>query len=215
MRDSYFHVYGRGNQKQKIFYNKGDYARFLFLLTHLQSPVTFPHIGRFTTDFVKHRVFDMFDKKAFEKCEPTLKNRYVELMAFCLMPNHYHLLVRSTVDDGLSLYMQRTLNGITKYLNTKYDLVGHIFQGPYKARVLTSENDIDYVSAYIHRNAVELSAYRTKPEQYPFSSLQDYAFENRWGSLLDVDFILDRFNSPNEYLEFVNTSGAKLLDDEI
>ncbi len=204
--NGYFHVYSRGNHKQNIFLHNTDYARFLFLILHCQSPLVFENISRHVSYFVQHRMFNISIDEAGE----VIEERYVELINFTLMPNHFHMTLFEKKDGGISKYMQRVLNGYTKYHNAKYEKVGHLFQGPFKAKHIEHENQLTYLSAYIHRNPREIPGWKNKEENYPWSSFQDYTNKNRWGKLLKTGVILDGFDSPSGYKTFVEKSGAKL-----
>jgi putative transposase len=141
--------------------------------------------------------------------------RFVTLFAFCLMPNHFHILIKETVEGGIAKYMQRVLNSYTKYFNTKYEISGHLFQGPYKAVHLEDNDQLLYLSAYIHKNCNEISEWKNKYFKYPWSSLSDYVENNRWGKLLERDIICDQFKEQEEYKEFIKTSSAKEIEEEI
>ena len=111
--------------------------------------------------------------------------------------------------------MQRVLNSYAKYYNTKYEKSGHLFQGKYKAVHIESNEQLLYLSAYIHRNPRELHEHRGEEELYQWSSLGDYVNENRWGQLLVPDIILEQYKNKDEYKKFVSTSIAKLLEEEL
>lgn len=208
--DEYYHVYNRGAHKRIIFHNETDYARFLFLILFLQSPLVFEQVSRPVRRFVKHRVFDI----DAEDTAQITKDRYVELVAFCLMPNHFHLILRETQENGTARYMQRVLNGYAKYYNTKYGVSGHLFQGPYKAVLVEDNDQLLYLSTYIHRNVRELPEWKNKERRYEWSSYQDYVGKNRWDKLLSTELILEQFKTADEYEEFVRTSIAKMFDGE-
>ena len=123
-------------------------------------------------------------------------------------PNHFHLTVYELEENGISRYMQRVLNSYTKYFNVRYKKSGHLFQGPYKIVHIENEKQLLYLSAYIHRNPIELKKWMKKLEHYPWSSYQDY-FKNRWGALIQAGIIKEQFKNENEYRLFVETSGAK------
>ncbi len=150
-----------------------------------------------------------------EVVEKIIKDRYVELVSFCLMQNHFHLILKEEKEGGISFYMQRVLNGYTKYYNTKYQKSGHLFQGPYKAVHIQNNTQLLHVSAYIHRNPRELSVWFNKEDKYTYSSYQDFINENRWGKLLVLDVILEQFNDKKEYHDFVKTSSSKILEEEL
>ncbi len=210
-QDEYYHIFNRGNNKQQIFLDNRDWIRFLFLIIHLQSPITFPKISRQVSHFVKNRAFDIKSNDM----EKIAKERYVELVSFALMPNHFHLAVHEFKDGGTANYMQRVLCAYTKYFNTKYERSGHLFQGPYKAVHIEDNKQLLYLSTYIHKNPRELSEWKNREHLYPWSSYQDYTGENRWGKLLQQDIILDQFSNKQEYGHFVKSSPAKELRENL
>ncbi len=204
----YYHIFNRGVNKQTIFNSNADRARFLFLILYFQSPVTLLNISRPIKDFVKHSVFNT-DK------EKIIKERFVELVSFCLMPNHFHIILKEVEESGIARYMQRVLNSYTKYYNTKYNKSGHLFQGPYKAVHVENNNQLLYLSTYIHRNPRELKEWINKESNYPWSSYQDFIKNNRFEELLVFDIIIEQFKNKEEYAEFVQTSTAKTLKEEL
>lgn len=203
----HYHVYNRGVNKQAIFHDSRDYYRFLFLILYFQSPVVFQNIGRILDDFVRHRVLNI--------AEEIVKKRRVELVAFCIMPNHFHLIIKELEEGGITAYMQRVLNSYSKYYNKKYDKSGHIFQGPYHYVPIQDDRQMKYLSTYIHRNPREMGRWLRKEEDYRWSSYQDFVLNNRWGSLIVPDAILGGFKDQDEYKHFVKTSQAKALKEEL
>ena len=147
--------------------------------------------------------------------EEVIKNRSIELVGFCIMPNHFHLIIKEIEDGGISAYMQRVLNAYSKYYNTKYGKSGHVFQGPYKAVHVDGNDQLLYLSAYIHRNPRELSKWLNKEHEYQWSSYSDFVKENRWDRLIAPEVLLDQFKDKKKYQEFVKTSTAKLFKEEL
>ncbi|MBI2042334.1 MAG: transposase [Candidatus Nealsonbacteria bacterium] len=135
--------------------------------------------------------------------------RRVELNIFTIMPNHFHLLVQEKTNKGISLYLQRLQNGYAKYFNTKYKKRGHLFQGAFRAIPVETDEQLLYLSAYIHRNPREIKEWENKELKYFWSSYQDLVVKNRWDKLLRPNIILDQFPNANAYDEFVKTSTAK------
>jgi putative transposase len=131
------------------------------------------------------------------------------LINFTLMPNHFHLIIRELKEGGISQYMQRVLNAYTKYYNTKYKISGHLFQGPFQIVYIKNDNQLLYLSAYIHRNPGEIKEWTGKEHIFPYSSYQDCINKNRWGELLKTDIITEQFSTGEKYKSFVETSGAK------
>lgn len=204
LEDHYYHVYNRGVTKQTLFYDKSDYSRFLFLLLHLQSPVAFSQTNRHIKKYLESGDFGVSP----DQLNQVLEGRFVEIVNFCIMPNHFHLTLRAVTDVGVSKYIQKVSNAYAKYFNTRYEKSGHVFQGVYKARLITTDQQLAYLSAYVHRNPQEINAWKDISYEYPWSSYQDYS-TNRWGSLIKLSVVKDTFNSFSEYQEFVEASGAK------
>ena len=199
----YYHIYNRGVNKQIIFRDLADYKRFLFLILYFQSPEKIEQINRYAKDFldVQHSVLDKISKDIKVK-------RLVELNLFCLMNNHFHLIVREVKEGGIARYMQRVLNSYTKYFNTKYSKSGHLFQGPYQAVHIEDDRQLLHLSAYIHKNPDNWGSYE-------WSTYEDYIKENRWGNLLESKIIVEQFKDKKSYQKFVETSLAKELENEL
>jgi putative transposase len=105
------------------------------------------------------------------------------LLAYCLMPNHYHLLVRLHMDN-LSAAMQAMTLAYAKSFNYRYGRVGRLFQAPFRAILVGNQEYLAVLVAYLHRNPVEAGLVRT-PEEWPFSSFQDHVGIRR-GTLVDL-----------------------------
>jgi len=207
----YYHIFNRGNDKQTIFRDKRDWARFLFLIIYLQSPITFQNISRIITNYVQSSVFNLKEDDEIE----VVKNRNIEFVSFAIMSNHFHLIVSELERGGIARYMQRVLCAYTKYFNTKYERSGHLFQGPYKAVHIESNEQLLYLSSYIHKNPRELPEWRNREHLYPWSSYQDYTNKNRWNGFLRQDIILDQFSDKKEYERFVKSSPAKEFKENL
>ena len=204
----YYHVLNRGVGKNDIFLDDADRRRFLFLLLYFQAPtISIPDVSAMTKEF---KITPFIRNLA----DDVISQRTIELICFSLMNNHFHICVREKTKSGISKFMQRVLNSYTKYFNTRYELSGHLFQGPYKIVHVENDTQLLYVSAYIHRNPRDLPGMRGKEAFYPWSSYQDYTRKNRWGELLLRNIILDQFDSQKEYADFLKTSTAKLLEGE-
>jgi putative transposase len=210
---NYYHIYNRGAFKQNIFRSDADRKRFLFTLLYYQSPEDIHHTTR------RAAAYDPefgFQTKA-SLVQTIIEKRIVSLTSFCLMSNHFHLLVREETEGGLASYMQRVSIGHTHYMNTKYGTSGHIFQGRYRSVHVRTNHQLLYLSAYIHKNPREIATWRETYFSYPWSSLQDLTEANRWGGLLDADIIAEQFDAEpqSNYADFVKTSTAKIFEDEL
>lgn len=201
----YYHLLNRGVGKHNIFTNTTDYIRFLFLIVYCQSPISFTNISYHIRSFRSTNIFRI-STDTETKIE---SSRYVELVSFCLMPNHFHLIVKEVEDNGISNYMQRIQNAYTKYFNTKNKISGHLFQGPFRAVYLEDNEQLLYLSAYIHKNCTELKGWRNKEESYPWSSLIAYKNNYHWSKLLKPEIIFNQFKNFDDYLVWVKDSPAK------
>jgi putative transposase len=202
----HYHIYNRGINKQKIFLDESDYTRFLFCLLYFQSGITFNNLGYYVFNFKKNKKFNL----SADTLSKIFSTRYVELVNFCLMPNHFHLTVFEKNEKGIATYMQRVLNSYTKYFNTKYKRTGHLFQGPYQAVYIEDNEQLLHVSTYIHKNPKEVWGFNNSELiSYPWSSYQDYVVNNRWDVFLKLDIVLGQFKNKVEYIDFVKTSTAK------
>lgn len=166
----FYHVYNRGNSKQVIFQTNEDYSRFvrLMYLSNSDTPFKIEYLQR--SEFL------------FQQGDPL-----VAIGAYCLMPNHFHILVTPLVQDGLSKYMQKLATGYSMFYNSKYDRTGALYEGKFKARWVDSDIYLKHLFSYIHLNPVKLIDPTWKDQgikdaekafdfvvKYKHSSLQDY-----------------------------------------
>lgn len=188
----YYHLYNRGNSKQKIFHDKQDYARFIDLLYVCNSENNF-------------RIFDLNKNKNFYDFERDTK--IVSVGAYCLMPNHFHLLITEKEDGGISRFMQKISTAYVMYYNKKYKRTGGLFEGKFKSEHTNTDRYLKYLFSYIHLNPVNLidkdwkeRGIRNKKEaldylrQYLHSSFLDYL-----GTQRIQNKILDRTDFPNYF----------------
>lgn len=170
IENGYYHIYNRGVEKRKIFLDEQDYSVFLhFLKQYLSSP---PLEGAYLTMTGLHLV----------RPRPiqTLEEE-IDLLAFCLMPNHFHLLLQQKTTNGITKLLRRLCTSYVMYFNKKYDRIGRLFQGPYKAILINHDEYLLHLSRYLHLNPVldkvtPCQGYRlcNTPLEYPFSSYQYY-----------------------------------------
>ncbi len=201
----YYHLCGRGSEGKNIFEDSRDYARFLFLLLYLQSPTPINNIGWYTHRYDVHGDFGINEKTT----QKIIRDRYIELTAFCLMPNHFHILIKNLEDSVASVYMHRVLTAYSKYFNAKYKKKGHLFQGPFVSVHTKKNEQLLHLSAYIHKNPKSLSPEAGYYDEYAWSSCSDYLRFNRWDKLLDTSIIQKQFSSQSAYKHFLETSTAK------
>ncbi len=125
----------------------------------------------------------------------------ITVIAYCLMPNHYHFLFRQEGDTSISVLMQRIFNSYTKAINTAYRRSGPLFDGPFKALPVTEETYLLHLCRYIHRNPLEAGLV-THPSQWPYSNYLEWV-GLRSGSLVDRKLVQAYFPTPKDYEQFV------------
>lgn len=173
--DEYYHIYARGVDKRQIFTDERDRWRFLMLLFVCNSEQTI-HLS----DYGQKDVAEIFSINRGK----TL----VDIGAYCLMSNHFHLLIREKVAGGISLFMQKLLTAYTMYFNKKHTRRGSLFEGTFMAKPVADDEYLRYLFAYIHLNPVKTidpqgwggkkiadrSVAREFLQNYRFSSYQFY-----------------------------------------
>ena len=163
IENGFYHIYNRGVEKRDIFLQKDDYRVFLHCLKHALLP----------PDKIRASSKDItFKGQTFKGIPRPPKNYYkqIELLAFSLMPNHFHLLVHQIHSRGIDEFMQSILTRYTMYFNKVHKRIGGLFQGRYKAINITEEPYLLHLSRYIHRNSLPLS----KDLVNAYSSYGDY-----------------------------------------
>lgn len=182
----YYHLFNRGVEKRDIFSLKEDYQHFLETLFYYQFGNPKPSLST-------HKRFKLVD---FEN-----NQKIIEINTYCLMPNHFHLLVRQLDKNGVQDFARKVLNSYTKYFNTKNKRVGHLFQGAFKAVPVETDKQLLHLSRYIHLNPFVANLVN-KPEEYQFSSLQEY-FEDLANNLCSTEIILNQFRNKKDYQKFI------------
>lgn len=162
----------------------------------------------------KRNIFlDKADKERFLRRLKEYKERHkVSIICYCLMPNHYHLLVRQTTEEPISKFINRLNLSYAMYFNKRYERVGPLFQGRFKAKNIARDEYVIHLSRYIHLNPLEIVG-SEDVENYSWSSLKHY-LGKRDNELIDTTLILSYFgkSSPDKkYLEFVKEEGKTKL----
>lgn len=160
VQGGYYHIYNRGVAKQDIFREERDYKMFLSFLKEYLLPLEHP-------DFIK--IDRISSRRKPQSCFGV-----VQLLAYCLMPNHFHLLVKNIAERGIEKFMRNLCTSYSGYFNRMYDRVGPLFQGIYKAVLVESDEQLVYVSKYIHRNPSELLTKDQPLQKYPYASYSNY-----------------------------------------
>jgi|WetSurMetagenome_2_1015567.scaffolds.fasta_scaffold210596_2 putative transposase len=205
--EEYYHIYNRGVDKREIFLDEGDYERFLKSMREFNR-----------TDPIKSLFHQEVKLKALRASGLRLlePSGLVEIICYCLNPNHYHFILKQIVERGIERFMHKVGMGYTNFFNKKYDRSGSLFQGPFKAIHIDSNEYLLYLSAYINANHFihgyeerELSSRGSlAPTDWEYSSLQDY-LGKRKGALCDTEPVLGQFdNNISQYEKYLNDNAA-------
>lgn len=218
---NFVHAYNRGNRKGDIFFCKTDYWRFLRALRFFNDERDITKFAQCLGDLITSKKksligIDPFSgRNTFEWQEEWGPQRpLVEIIAYHLSPNHYHLLLREIISGGISKFMKKIGAGYTVYQNIKRKETGRIFQGQYRGKTVNDEKYLQYLDAYIQVfNAFEIfeggieaalndfdKAFQFAMD-YPFCSLGE-AFGPRNLGIIKRDCFEKVFGDLNVYKEF-------------
>lgn len=175
----YYHIYNRGNAKDAVFFDHNDYVFFLLRLRQNLAP-----------DGHEPRMFRPLPIGSFS------------LVAYCLMPNHFHFLIRQNSDIPTGKLIGKVCTSYSKYFNLKYSHIGHVFQDQFKQVPVLDNRYLRWLSLYIHLNPV-IAKIATKAQAYPYSSARNYLEPNNRGLVTDP-IVLDQFADSNAYQEFLH-----------
>ncbi len=206
--EEFYHIYNRGTDKRCIFLDDNDHRHFIELLFLSNSKLS-----------INVREIKKYEKLVYDfERGPKL----VHIGAYCLMPNHFHILLTPATEGGVQLFMQKLATAYAMYFNHRYERTGGLFEGKFKARWADSDEYLKYLLSYIHLNPVKLMQQDWKEvgiqnsvvalqylEGYKYSSFANYdgAF-NIEGRILNREVFPDYFkhhkNFRKEILEWIN-----------
>ncbi|MEK7119753.1 MAG: transposase [Patescibacteria group bacterium] len=192
-----YHVYNRGVERRPVFTKKREhqravdtlaYYRFASLPMRYSQLLSLPPLAQETV-WQRIRKNPIFE---------------VHILAYCLMPNHFHLMVKQTQERGISRFMANVSNSYTKYFNTKYRRVGSLFQGPFKAVYVETEDQLLHLTRYVHLNPVaSMLVALGELDAYPWSSFAEY-MGNSSTQFCDTTWLRAHFSTPEKYRAFVH-----------
>ena len=219
-QDEYYHVYSRGVERRNIFRDDLDRSRFLLLmyLCNTSENIQFSKLS-LEIRREKERNKSKPSKDDFLKLyERPKKDQIVSVIAYCLMPNHFHIVLKENTEGGISVFMQKLLTAYSMHFNKKYKRSGSLFVNPFKAKHIDTDNYFSYLVGYIHLNPVKIIDPTWKDKgladlkkakefllKYTHSSLNDYL--SNFSKNRPEYLILDKKSIPN-YL-----TGAKEVED--
>lgn len=195
--DYIYHVFNRGIERRSVFRSTREFGRAFELLkfyNHKEIPIR----------------YSQFLQKSLEIREGLLKKleqseQLVEILAYCLMPNHFHLMLKQNLTSGIPVFISNFTNAYTKYFNKKYQRRGPLFEGIFKAVLVESDEQLVHLSRYIHLNPVVSSIIKeTELNNYVWSSYREYLSDKKSnGGIANKELVLSLFNSVKAYENFV------------
>ncbi|MBI2074469.1 MAG: transposase [Candidatus Levybacteria bacterium] len=196
--NGYYHIYNRGVEKRKIFLDDQDYTVFLSYLKNYLMPKNEKELMEKLQDpHISYKEKDKIIKLL------RMNNFYGEitLLAYCLMPNHFHFFIKQSSALSIDKFMQSICTRYTMYFNKKYKRVGSLYQDIYKAVLIETEEQFIYLSKYIHKQAV-LHQDSTLVSKYDHpSSFLEY-LGKRGTEWIHPEEILNYFSNTNQNLSY-------------
>lgn len=192
-----YHVLNRGNGSIQIFKSKHDFQKLIQTILYYRNaspPLKFSHFTK----------LPLLEKDRLTKELELKKDFCVEIIAYCLIPNHFHLIVKQINVDGIMNFMRRVGDSYARYFNTKYKRRGGLFEGRFRAVRIENDYQLLHLSRYIHLNPY--SSFLVKDSKnlkdYPFSSLPEYLDYSK-EAFCKKEIVLDQFKNPEEYEKFI------------
>ncbi|MBI2596013.1 transposase [Candidatus Daviesbacteria bacterium] len=201
-----YHVFNRGVERRTIFTNRREFIRAQQLIKfyrHKETPIRYSQVMQQPED-IREVILDNLYKS----------EKLIDILSYCLMPNHFHFLLKQKTDNGIPTFVSNFTNAYAKYFNTKNQRVGPLVQGAFKAVMIESEEQLMHVSRYIHLNPVASNIIKIgQLNDYEWSSYPEYIdLSNE--NISEKKLILELFKSVKDYQEFVmnQVEYAKKLD---
>lgn len=194
----FYHIYNRGTDKRVIYNNDSDYLRFINGLKY----------------------FNESNKPGKSS------DKFVDIISFCLMPNHFHLILRPAAENGITDFIRRLSTGYTMYFNKKYERKGVLFESKYKFKLIENEIYLLHLSRYVHLNPLSLVKLQWKNEgindiekandflkKYRWCSYSDYIGMDNFTGIADKSLLLNIVGGEKKYENFVKDGILKTVND--
>ena len=190
IENEHYHIYSRGVEKRKIFLDLRDYKRFISLLYIMNQTSNFR-----MENFLRHKHNNIENIFKEERSEIL-----VSILGYCLMPNHFHLILSEKIEGGISKFMAKLLTGYSMYFNKKYERSGPLFTRPFRSEHIDNEPQYMYIFSYVHLNPLSIIE-----KDWKEKGIQDKK---------QAEIFLEKYKF-SSYLDFLNTNErleSKILD---
>lgn len=213
VKGNYYHIFNRGVEKRDIFGNDSDKWRFLqALFLFNDEKFSLGWLWRLERD---EGAMNFKVLKNFFAEQNRNRDQLVRILADCLMPNHFHLLIEEIKENGISRFMHKIGTGYTNFFNKKYDRVGSLFQGSYKAVMIEKDDYLQYLLAYINiinpaqliepeikeKGVIDIDKILNFAEEYQWSTHQ-YYLGKMDSVIVEKGIFQNFFPTPEEYRDF-------------
>lgn len=193
-----YHVFNRSIAQQPIFLNTRDYQRSLDLIAfylYSNPSLRFSHYNRLS----------LLEKENFLKNLKEIDSKQIDILSYCLMPNHVHFLLKQTGNKGITKFISNFQNSYAKYFNIKNKRTGAVFQAMFKAVRIETDEQLLHVMRYIHLNPITSYVLRniTELENYPWCSYFYYIKKGN-SDLVNTQMIKEFFSSTKEFQKFIS-----------
>lgn len=190
-----YHVFNRSIAEYKIFNDSSDFLRFIEVMRYYQS-------GRKQSSFSHfNQIQDSVIKSSKNVLATAVDSKLIEIVAYCIMPTHIHLILKQTKEKGISIFMNNILNSYSRYFNIKHRRKGPLWEGRFKRVLVESDEYLIHLTRYLHLNPVTAHLV-DMPEKWLYCSYNEYLSNSSLGSCLcKYDDILEI--KPDSYKKFV------------
>ncbi|KKQ17919.1 MAG: hypothetical protein US31_C0013G0002 [Berkelbacteria bacterium GW2011_GWA1_36_9] len=194
VNEQYYHIINRSIAKYIIFNDDQDYLRIIELFD----------LCRFTEFLYKYSDYlelaDQYRTHFVDRLKTT-SPKLVEIVAYCIMPTHIHLILKQNKENGISKYMAKVFNSYTRYFNVRHQRKGPLWEGKFKNILVGNDDQMLHLTRYIHLNPTSASLVK-KPEDWEFSSYYEYINNPKNSAICDFKTIIDL--NPKQYKNFVH-----------
>lgn len=195
VENEYYHIYNRGVDKREIFHDQNDYQRFIQCMKEFNCKNP---IGSLYEKYLREKKVSSGDPiSTMEIGSPAI----VDIVAYCLNPNHFHFILRQLGEKGIEKFMQKVGIGYTMYFNQKYDRSGSLFQGKFKSSHIGSTSQLLRLSVYVNCNS-EIHKIHSAID-YPWCGFSEYINKERSG-ICKKEIITSQFQKENDYCSYAN-----------
>lgn len=202
VEEKIYHIFNKSIAGFKIFNNEAEYSRIIAILRYYQiaKPIRF-------SDFVRFNRINENNLEDFLRKHLKDKDRIVDIIAYCIMPTHIHLILRQLKGKGISIFMSNILNSYARYFNTLHKRKGPLWEGSFKSVLLETDEQLLHLTRYIHLNPV--TAYLVdSPESWNFSSYKEYLSETN-------DDTINKICNFTGLIDMTPVSYRKFVEDRI